>query len=247
MSDQPPHAVATREALSAMVDGQARPDELTHVLSVWKGDGETQATWRDYQFVGDVMRSADLAHGTDGDRFLHKLRNKLADEPVVFAPRLSSMTSSVDGASSPAREAGLVQRHRWAPLAVAAGFVMLVGGMVSVLGPDASLPADSFASSDARVQSFAQASDPPAEKPSTLPVAAGLLPTTTLISAHAPMFPIVASGDSFSRSARWGDMFIREPAVAPALLLHDGQQIHEHDGLDVMSPVLIRAAAPALP
>ena len=86
MSDQSRSTDASREALSALVDGQARPDELSQILQAWKGDADTRAAWRDYQFVGDVMRSAELAQGTDSDRFLHNFRARLADEPVVLAP-----------------------------------------------------------------------------------------------------------------------------------------------------------------
>ena len=88
MSDQSRSTDASREALSALVDGQARPDELSQILQAWKGDADTRAAWRDYQFVGDVMRSAELAQGTDSDRFLHNFRARLADEPVVEKPAL---------------------------------------------------------------------------------------------------------------------------------------------------------------
>ena len=38
MSDQSRSTDASREALSALVDGQARPDELSQILQAWKGD-----------------------------------------------------------------------------------------------------------------------------------------------------------------------------------------------------------------
>src|SRR5574343_546913 len=112
------HTDAAHEALSALVDGQAHPDELSQILREWKTDAAMRAAWRDYQLVGDVMRSADLAQGADSDRFLQKLRANLVDEPVVLAP--AAARTVMPARTKPMAPVAALRRSRWlGPTAVA--------------------------------------------------------------------------------------------------------------------------------
>ncbi len=72
-------AVAQRERLSALVDGQLGDAELADALA-YACTGEAHATWEMYHLVGDVLRSPDLARPARPD-FLDRLRTELSKEP----------------------------------------------------------------------------------------------------------------------------------------------------------------------
>jgi len=134
MSDRFSDSDASREALSALADGEAQPSEVARACAAWKDQAEARATWHAYQMIGDVMRSDDLAQAGEGSAFLKNFRERLAQEPVVLAP-------SAAAAQRPARvfapvqqpaAAAQLRRRTWAgPMAVAAGFVMVVGALLS--------------------------------------------------------------------------------------------------------------------
>ena len=219
------HTDAAHEALSALVDGQAHPDELSQILREWKTDAAMRAAWRDYQLVGDVMRSADLAQGADSDRFLQKLRANLVDEPVVLAP--AAARTVMPARNKPMAPVAALRRRRWlGPTAVAAGFVMVVGAMVSALAPDASVPADVLASSGPRIELAAQETDPALGVAAVVPVASALVATNTLAPASGGVPSVSVTGDSFSRPARPSAMLMRDPRLDQALLMrgHPSQQ-----------------------
>ena len=225
MSDQSRSTDASREALSALVDGQARPDELSQILQAWKGDADTRAAWRDYQFVGDVMRSAELAQGTDSDRFLHNFRARLADEPVVLAPAAAGRAEPrVAPAAMPAAAPAVALRRRaWmGPTAVAAGFVMVVGAMVSALAPMSTVPAEALASGEQRIQLASQDADPSLGVAAVVPMASALVSTDALLSTSLSLQPVADAGHSFSRPARASALLIRDPRLDQALGIRRG-------------------------
>jgi len=129
---------AACQALSALADGEAQSPEVARACAAWKDQPDARATWHAYQLIGDVMRSDDLAHTSRGDAFLKNFRERLAQEPVVLAP---SAAQAVKPAAvvAPAQQASQVQplrRRAWAgPMAVAAGFVMAVGALLSARAP----------------------------------------------------------------------------------------------------------------
>lgn len=129
----------SRRILSALADGDATDGEAARAFEAWRNDDDARSTWHAYQLIGDVLRSEDLASQPAADEgFLRALRARLADEPVVFVP-----------GEAPARPAGEVEhpaaanapvagwtRSRWqAPLAMAAGFLVVIGGLQVVRGP----------------------------------------------------------------------------------------------------------------
>lgn len=109
---------SSREAMSALADGQV---DAAAATDLWAQDVQAREAWHTYHLIGDVLRSEDLASSTrhDGD-FLARLRERLADEPPILAPKpaiVAALTTS--------------PRRRWiAPAAVAAGFVAVVGVLV---------------------------------------------------------------------------------------------------------------------
>ncbi|MBI5925732.1 MAG: sigma-E factor negative regulatory protein [Aquabacterium sp.] len=132
MSDRFSDSDAVREALSALADGEAQSQEVARACAAWREQPDARAAWQAYQVIGDVMRSDDLAHGASGDAFLAKFRERLAQEPVVLAP---SAAQAVRGAPDIVPTPAVVhtlKRRAWAgPMAVAAGFVMVVGALMS--------------------------------------------------------------------------------------------------------------------
>ena len=97
--------------LSAFVDGDR--SALQRACGAWREESSVRATWHTYHLIGDVLRSDELASSPARDAaFLAKLRTRLADEPVQFAP--------------PPR-----RRPIWAlPAAAAAGFVVVAGVLI---------------------------------------------------------------------------------------------------------------------
>ncbi|TAK99559.1 MAG: anti-sigma 24 factor [Aquabacterium sp.] len=136
MSDRFSDRDATRAALSALADGEAPSADVARACAAWRDQPDARAAWHDYQMIGDVMRSDDLAHASSGDAFLNKFRERLAQEPVVLAPVAATQTVNAQRMASGMKQASAVvaplKRRAWAgPMAVAAGFVMVVGVLMS--------------------------------------------------------------------------------------------------------------------
>jgi sigma-E factor negative regulatory protein RseA len=121
---------AARERLSALLDGELDGRAVAEACAHWRESAESRATWHAWHLIGDVLRSDDLASDSARDTaFLDALRAKLANEPVVLAPK--PLETPAVGASPAAGRAvagrGL-RRWGWiAPSAVAAGFVAVAG------------------------------------------------------------------------------------------------------------------------
>jgi sigma-E factor negative regulatory protein RseA len=130
---------ARRLLLSALADGDASESECSQAFQAWREDEDVRSTWHAYQLIGDVMRSEDLASAPASDRdFLEALRARLADEPVVLAPPAAAVEApAVQPAVANAGRGGSASllRGRWqGPAAMAAGFLVVIGGL-NVLRP----------------------------------------------------------------------------------------------------------------
>lgn len=128
------------ESLSALADGQATEHDIAQACAAWRLQEGARARWHTYQLIGDVMRSDTLAQSAEVEMaFLDSFRARLAQEPVVLAP--AALTGAAPLAEPERAVAGLsypLHRRRWAgPVAVAAGFVMVLGAVVTTLHPDA--------------------------------------------------------------------------------------------------------------
>ena len=126
---------ATAEKLSALMDGELDAMEVAGACAVWRDSDTHRATWHAFHLIGDVMRSDDLA--TSGRRdaaLLARLRERLADEPVVLAPL--PLAAPVLDVPVPLRANGTRSRRRsMGSAAVAAGFVAVAGVLVVTRAP----------------------------------------------------------------------------------------------------------------
>ena len=131
MTERLSDSQASREALSALADGQAQASEVSRACAAWREDADARSSWQAYHLIGDVMRSDDLAQGSGSADFLAKFRDRLAQEPVVLAPASAQAVAS-QPAVAPSDVVQL-KRRAWAgPMAVAASFVMVVGAVVTL-------------------------------------------------------------------------------------------------------------------
>lgn len=136
MSDTPRFTDAqVSEALSALADGRADEVQMALALSVWRDNPAARAQWQAIHLIGDALRSADLplAGVASDDAFLARMRERLSHEPVVLAPAALAVS---DTRPNPEQGANVVgaRRRSWAgPLAMAASFVVLMSGLVSLV------------------------------------------------------------------------------------------------------------------
>jgi sigma-E factor negative regulatory protein RseA len=134
------------QALSAFCDGEAGAHEADHSVGAWRDQATLRERWHAYQWIGDVMRSDDLASAVEHDQaFLATLRARLVQEPVVLAPSRAEAFPRMTQAQAPLLVAGRGSRRvRWAaPAAVAAGFMVVTGALVVMRGgnvPEAAAP-----------------------------------------------------------------------------------------------------------
>lgn len=124
MSSEQSMVSSAAEELSALADGELASEGVRRACAAWRSDFGARQTWHAYQLIGDVLRSDDLASSPARDEdFLKKLRERLADEPVVLAPQATP--------AAPATVSTGRRLRRWyAGAAVAAGFVAVAGVLV---------------------------------------------------------------------------------------------------------------------
>jgi sigma-E factor negative regulatory protein RseA len=139
MNNQPPvDANDPRWLLSALADGEADASEFGRGCAAWSaGDAAARERWHAYHFIGDVLRSENLASAPGHDwAFLERLSRRLDAEPAVLAPQ-------------PWQAAAPARRRAWAvPAAVAAGVMALATVLVAV-GPGGGPPAPTLAAAPA--------------------------------------------------------------------------------------------------
>ncbi len=121
---------SSRRILSALADGDATDSEAARAFQSWREDVDARSTWHAYHLIGDVLRSDDLAAAPAADEsFLVALRARLATEPVVLAPQPVAHAQA-DAAQPVAANGTARARARWqGPLAMAAGFLVVIGGL----------------------------------------------------------------------------------------------------------------------
>jgi sigma-E factor negative regulatory protein RseA len=122
---------SSRRILSALADGDATDGEAARAFQAWRDDPDARAAWHSYQLIGDVLRSEDLASEPRADEaFLVALRARLADEPVVLAPQPRAEEAAVAAPAVANAGAAARSRARWqGPMAMAAGFLVVIGGL----------------------------------------------------------------------------------------------------------------------
>lgn len=201
---------AAREALSAMADGEATTSDVARACAAWRDDAQAKSAWQTYHLIGDVMRSDDLAKGTGSADFLNKFRDRLAQEPVVLAPVTPAVAAQKEVA------AATLKRRAWSgPFAVAAGFMMVVGAVISTqmngggVRPSATVQMADAGASASRNVSWMEGS--PSE-----------MGSVALASTNAPVLSglpvqqannVSVEGASFNRPDASAPVLIRDPQV----------------------------------
>ncbi len=129
--------------LSALADGELDPNEVARACADWRAGSSSHATWHAYHLIGDVLRSDDLASHPKSERAaLEKLRERLASEPVMFAPGTRTIAPSAERAPRRPRP--------WAALSAAvAGFAVVAGALIVLRDPAPDSSAADFARSAA--------------------------------------------------------------------------------------------------
>lgn len=125
MTNRMDMAALEDEDLSALADGELGAGAAERLCGQWRGDAALRERWHAYHLIGDVLRSEELAATPARDEaFLLALRARMASEPVLVAP--------VVPAAVVAAPAG---RHRAVSFgAIAAGFVVVAAGALTLLG-----------------------------------------------------------------------------------------------------------------
>lgn len=131
------------ECVSALADGEVGSGEVAAACARWRDDAIARRQWHEYQLIGDVLRSEDLASTAARDSaFLRSLRLRLEAEPVVLAPAtpIESPSGVLPVAAAVAMPGG-VRRGWFMPSAVAATLAaVVVGGAMSLRAPSALAP-----------------------------------------------------------------------------------------------------------
>jgi len=85
-----PAGETPKEQLSALMDGAVVTPQIDAVLTtLCARDGRLSEDWHTYHLIGDVLRSAELAHD---DALTHrKILAALQNEPPLVAPRLRAL------------------------------------------------------------------------------------------------------------------------------------------------------------
>ena len=136
MSADSKNVPVAHETLSALIDGEVDVGVVTSACAAWRESAATRSTWHAFHLIGDVMRSEDLAStGLRDAAFLDRLRERMANEPVVLAPQPATLAPTA-GATPLRAQATRSRRWAWAaPAAVAAGFVAVAGVLVVTRAP----------------------------------------------------------------------------------------------------------------
>ncbi len=93
-------ASAKAQTLCRLMDSDVSADEVESACAAWRADSALRGNWHDWQLIGDVMRSGDLALPPAHDeQFLHSLRDRLAAEPIQRRRRVAARGGS--GAAGP--------------------------------------------------------------------------------------------------------------------------------------------------
>ena len=107
-SQDPPGvpSAEVRAWLSALTDGEADAQATAGACTAWREEPAARAVWHQYQLIGDVLRSSELASPAARDAvFLSAVRARLAAEPVVLAPASLLRPTGAEAGGAAARTA----------------------------------------------------------------------------------------------------------------------------------------------
>lgn len=110
------------ELISALADGQLVGKDLLTALALCEADEQTRASWSAYHLIGDVLRSPGLAPQASDAAFVLRLRERLAQEPVLAAVPDRTVLAPGAAVTVPERQAANDARFSWK---LVAGFASL--------------------------------------------------------------------------------------------------------------------------
>lgn len=100
----------TQELISALADGQLHGEAFARGVELAAGDAAARDAWTAYHLVGDVLRSGELAVGSDPAAFLARLQRRLAQEqPLQALPQAAGEATAL----APRQEAANEGSFRW--------------------------------------------------------------------------------------------------------------------------------------
>lgn len=76
------------QRISALMDGEIAAHEVLSAVELAK-DGEGAAHWREYQLIGDVLRSEYLLNTRSSEDFVSRFSAKLEAEPHLLVPAVA--------------------------------------------------------------------------------------------------------------------------------------------------------------
>ncbi len=76
-----------KQKISVLMDGELFEDEAESLLNQIKRGSDVDHDWELYHLIGDVLRQPEYIHCG----FHAKIRDRMEDEPVVFAPRVRAV------------------------------------------------------------------------------------------------------------------------------------------------------------
>ena len=77
--------------ISALLDDELAPDQANRAIDALRRDTELQNAWSVYHLIGDTLRDSP-AHSPD---LAGRVMERLAEEPVLFAPSAQPKRSSL--------------------------------------------------------------------------------------------------------------------------------------------------------
>ncbi|MEY2654506.1 MAG: hypothetical protein RLZZ524_1534 [Pseudomonadota bacterium] len=125
---------AKAERLSALLDGELDVDEIPPLSAAWGRDAGLRQQWQAYGLIGDVLRTGAPAQGPSHDQQLFDaIRARLAQEPVVLAPRPQAAQAETAGAQVYSLPAAQVRRAFWRRRGIPAAGIAAGLAFVSVM------------------------------------------------------------------------------------------------------------------
>ena len=108
------------EKVSALVDDEAVPEQVSSTLKSLSSDEQSRLTWGRYHLIGDVIRGEHIP--PDCSSIADRVRIQLENEPVILAPAASRSNKPI-------------WRSHWTQLAAGAAIAASVTVMTVMVAP----------------------------------------------------------------------------------------------------------------
>ena len=123
------------DQVSALMDGELQGSEREAAIVALLGDAHAKRAWHAYHWMGDALRSEELAAGSQDLQFLAKLEKRLSEESRVSLVEMAEIAVSLP-ADTKHRTSANGDRFRWRMVAGGVMTVALAVLAVFVVGLD---------------------------------------------------------------------------------------------------------------